>query len=154
MQDENSVRVNINELLADVYKKRAELAKELDNMAQDPKQKKTRRYHKVIYSYDKLTKRVADLVTLAGQGKEKEDGEKSKDIIALVEWYRTHHEKKQLMTFKDATEMKKQRMEIIKDASEHRDELEELIDRAMKAVFGDSFSEFRYERDKNVNYSW
>ena len=145
--------MDINEILADVYKKRAEVAKELDIMAQDPREKKTKRYHKLIHSYDLLTKRVADLIVLADQSGDVGENEKSRDIIALVDWYRTHHEKKQLMTFKDATETKKQRLEIIKDASEHSVELEELIDRAMKAVFGHTFAEFRYERSKKVDYS-
>ena len=152
MQKENSGQVNLKEILADVYKKRAVLAQELDIMAQDPRQRKTRRYNKLIDSYDKLTKRVVDILILESREAEG-DEDRDRDIVALIHWSHTRDEKQPLITIKDGPPVEKISLMVHKDGSDiSKDDVDELIDRAMSSIYGESFREFQYKR-KIVDHS-
>jgi hypothetical protein len=123
-------QTNLKEIIADVYKKRAALSQELELMASSPKEKKTKRYNKLIDSYDKLTKRLVDLWNC-------EDGEnvetqKMTTLFSLVAWAHQHQQegdnKKQLMTIKGSPNQSKKLLGTHSPEIAER-ELEELLKR-------------------------
>jgi hypothetical protein len=116
--EDNLNQTNLDEIIADVCKKRAAISEELDVMAASPKEKKTKRYNKLIDSYDKLTKRHVDL--LKQKEEENVTTQKLETLIDLVEWAHKHQQEKEegekrlLTTIKNFGSGKKRSLIVIK----------------------------------------
>jgi hypothetical protein len=98
-------REKLKELLADYYRKRDAISKEIDIISSDFKERRSKRYTRLIYTQDLLTKRIIDLEARLGDEGDVEETqvEKMRTLFELVEHahkYKEQYNKKPLMTLK------------------------------------------------------
>jgi hypothetical protein len=138
----------LKRILADEYKKRDAISREIDSIEADPRERRSRRYLGLIYSQDLVTKRIIDLETrLSDDTEEDSDLRKLNDLFALIEFAHKYMEKEEsqgdkklLLTSKDASISKTRKFSSPSILTGEEKELERLLEKKRRLFLRKKFA--------------